>query len=51
MRKRHLVTAGCLLASLGFYYAGFTSTAALLLAGAGFELAFWVRLLRKPRHP
>jgi hypothetical protein len=47
MRKRHLITAGCLLASLGFYAAGLTSIAAFLVLGMAFELAFWVRFLRR----
>lgn len=50
LQKRHLITAGCLLAAIGFYAAP-TSAVAFLLLGAAFEGAFWGRLLRKARQP
>jgi len=46
MRLRHLITIGCLLAALGLYYAGSKETAALVLLGGAFEIAFWIRLVR-----
>lgn len=46
---RHLITIGCLLAALFFYSTGDKSTAGLLLLGAAFECAFWIRLVRRPR--
>jgi hypothetical protein len=42
-----LVTFGCLVAAIGFYGAGATSTAAFLVLGVVFEGAFWMRLLRR----
>jgi Flp pilus assembly protein TadB len=50
MRSRHLITAGCLLIALVLYAAGAKSGAALVLLGAAFELAFWVRLARSRRQ-
>lgn len=44
--KRHLITAAILLVALALYALGFTgSGAAAFVAGAAFELWFWVRLI------
>jgi hypothetical protein len=47
MNKRSLVTAGCLVAALGFYAVGYSSISACLLLGIAFEAVFWVRILRR----
>ena len=54
--QKHLITLACLLAAMGFYFAGFhTSAFGLVIVGMIAELTFWVRLLRPDRptknHP
>lgn len=46
IQKRHLITAGLVLAALALYAAGADSgSAGFIIAGVAFEMAFWVRLL------
>ena len=46
--SRHLITALVLLAALALYGLGFAGLGlAAIVAGAGFELWFWVRLLSR----
>jgi hypothetical protein len=49
IHMRHLITIGCLLAAIILYATGDKSTAGLLLLGAAFESAFWIRLVRSRR--
>ena len=46
---RHVITIGCLLASIVFYALGAHSTALCLLLGFVFEGAFWMRVVRRKR--
>lgn len=47
--KRHLVTLALLPAAIGLYAAGLALPATgLLVLGAALELAFWIRLFRRP---
>ena len=48
---RHLITLGCLLVAIILYATGDKPTAGLVLLGAAFECAFWIRLVRRPRPP
>lgn len=49
--RHHLFTLVLLWIALGLYAAGLSGGgSALLLAGAGFELGFWVRALRMGRQ-
>ena len=46
--NRHVITACVLLAALALYGLGFAGLGlAAIIAGAGFELWFWVRLLSR----
>ena len=46
--KRHFVTAAILLVALALYAVGFSGLgAAAFIAGAAFELWFWVRLIAR----
>jgi hypothetical protein len=51
MRARHLITAGCLVAAIGFYVIGAGSIAALMLLGVAFEMAFWIRIGSARKQP
>lgn len=46
---RHLITIGCLLAAIVFYSQGSAAAPLFLLLGAGFEGAFWMRIVRRKR--
>lgn len=46
---RHLITIACLLAAILFYALGQAPAPLFLLLGAGFEIAFWVRIVRRKR--
>ena len=51
--KHHLITAAILLAAVALYAVGLTGgTVLAFVAGASFELWFWVRMFRRgaPTH-
>lgn len=49
--KYHLITLACLIAAIVCYVAGLGGGVAVFVAaGMFFELVFWVRLFKRPRH-
>lgn len=49
--KYYLLTWALLMLAVALYALGATGGTFVLLLAAAVELLFWVRVLRRPRHP